>query len=71
MAFLIQLSYFLVFIMGISSRNVATEYNFSQAEIDSGEALGQLNKEAVANALARLKDGAACNKNNVRVRREW
>jgi hypothetical protein len=47
--------------------------NYTQEEIDSGAALADLSKIAYENAMSRLESSgtSACNKDNVRVYKEW
>lgn len=46
---------------------------YSQQDIDSGKALAELSKIAHDNAISRLERGGSstCNKNNVKVYKEW
>jgi len=45
---------------------------FTQAQIDSGEAIRQLGKIAYDNAMARAaKATSGCTKDKVKIRREW
>ena len=47
---------------------------YTQAAIDSGEALSDMSKTAYANAMGRVargESGAGCTPENVRVRKEW
>ncbi|SPO01150.1 related to monophenol monooxygenase (tyrosinase) [Cephalotrichum gorgonifer] len=50
----------------------AQDTTFTQEQVDSGEALKSLSKQALDAALARLPEsGEGCTRENVRVRREW
>lgn len=45
---------------------------FTQAEIDSGEAIRQLGKIAYDNAMARAaKATSGCTQDKVKIRKEW
>lgn len=45
---------------------------FTQAQIDSGEAIRQLGKIAYDNAMARAaKATTGCTKDKVKIRKEW
>lgn len=45
---------------------------YAQDDIDSGEVLADLSKEAYDNAMNRLGDETGtCTRDNVRVRKEW
>lgn len=45
---------------------------FTQAQIDSGEAIRQLGKIAYDNAMARVaKSTSGCTKDKVKIRKEW
>lgn len=45
---------------------------FTQAQIDSGEAIRQLGKIAYDNAMARAaKATSGCTKDKVKIRKEW
>lgn len=57
---------------GLAAFSLATAQDFTQEEIDSGDALKSLSKQAFDAAMARLPDsGEGCTKENVRVRKEW
>jgi tyrosinase len=50
----------------------ATIPTFTQAQIDSGEAIRQLGKIAYDNAMARAaKSTSGCTKDKVKIRKEW
>lgn len=56
----------------LAALSVASAQDFTQEEIDSGDVLKVLSKQALDAAMARLPDsGEGCTKENVRVRREW
>lgn len=45
---------------------------FTQAQIDSGEAIRKLGKLAYDNAMARVeKSTSGCTKDKVKIRKEW
>lgn len=47
---------------------------YSQADIDSGQALSDMSQTAYDNAMGRVasgESGAGCTPENVRVRKEW
>ncbi|KAI6086654.1 Di-copper centre-containing protein [Hypoxylon rubiginosum] len=61
-------------LVGASLRGMALgQLDFPQEDIDSGKALQSISATAKANALARLETAPTegCNKDNVRVRKEW
>ncbi len=50
----------------------ASTPTFTQAQIDSGEAIRQLSKTAYDTAIARAaKATTGCTKDKVRIRKEW
>lgn len=56
----------------LAASSLVAAQDFTQEEIDSGEALKALNKQALDAALARLPEsGEGCTRENVRVRKEW
>ena len=56
----------------LAASTVAVAQDFTQEEIDSGEALKALSKQAFDAAMARLPDsGEGCTKETVHVRKEW
>lgn len=62
----------LVLLTGLLASQVQAQ-TYTQDDIDSGEALLQLNKRAVEIAQARLEKSPteACSPDKLRVRREW
>lgn len=61
----------LLLLLAINSVLGGTQY--TQDDIDSGKALTELSKIALHNALSRLENSTSstCNKNNVKVYKEW
>jgi len=54
---------------GMASAAIPT---FTQAQVDSGEALRQLGKIAYDNAMARAaKATMGCTKDKIKIRKEW
>ena len=56
----------------LAASSAVVAQDFSQEEIDGGDALKALSKQAFDAAMARLPEsGDGCTKENVRIRKEW
>lgn len=63
-----------VFLAAAALFGPAAAHAYSQADVDSGQALFDMSQTAYDNAMdrvARGASGAGCTPENVRVRREW
>ncbi|KAI5859643.1 Di-copper centre-containing protein [Durotheca rogersii] len=60
-------------LLGVALQGLAFDFDFPQADIDSGRALQQLGETARDAALARLEasPSSTCTKESVRMRKEW
>lgn len=56
----------------LAASSMVAAQDFTPEEIDSGDALKALSKQALDAALERLPEsGEGCTRENVRVRKEW
>ena len=59
-------------LVALAAFSLVAAQDFTQEEIDAGDALKSLSQQALDAALARLPEsGEGCTRENVRVRKEW